>query len=146
MEPLIGNNAAIGYNRKDLTQVYFNSDGRLGVIEFKTIGVALGVLGLLSLAFLPFPLGIIGSAAGLAAFYFSVRRLGNLRSIREFDNINHAKNVEKEGVFHGTVKTASQGIRAAKKVVSEASSHASSGINALTNVEWKVLRTFLNSN
>ena len=84
MDPIIGKNAAIGYNTKDLSKVYFNSDGKLGVIEFKTLGIALGVLGILSLAFLPFPLGLIGAGVGVLSICFSVRRLGNLSSTREF--------------------------------------------------------------
>lgn len=141
MDPIIGKNAAIGYNTKDLSKVYFNSDGKLGVIEFKTLGIALGVLGILSLAFLPFPLGLIGAGVGVLSICFSVRRLGDLRTTREFDKINHSDNVKREGMLNGTLKTAAQGLNAAKKVVTEAGSHASSALNAFTNVQWKVIRT-----
>jgi hypothetical protein len=140
MEAIIGKNAAIGYNPKDWSRVYFNSDGKLGVIEIKTLGVALGMLGILSLAFIPFPFGLIGLGAGLVAIGFSFRRLGDIKSLNEFDKIDPSKNVEKEGLLKGTLKTAAQGLKAAQKVANETVSHASSALNAFANVRWKVIR------
>jgi hypothetical protein len=55
MNNAMGRDAAIGYNPKDFFNVYFNSNGNLGIIEIKTIGIAIGILSILSAAFLPFP-------------------------------------------------------------------------------------------